>query len=382
MLDKFKKEITYCTFCPKMCRFACPVAEALDSETLTPSGKLTLLYLLQDKALELNEEMVEMFYKCTTCMACRTYCKHEIEVPQVLESARALAVREGVTLERVDNLIQVMENSSNPYGEDLEDKLKKIVPEKFLNKDTEILYFPGCTTVNYYPEDITDTIKILERLKVKFSIYSGESLSASPACRATGTGRQRRQAGMCCGFLAKTLGYLDAFEMFREKNIKLLTKYKTIISGCPECVYALKREYKLKAEVLHITQFLEKFLTEPLFSHPQKLNYKVLYHDPCYLGRYLGVYEEPRSLLSRFCREKIIEFSWNKEGNACCGWGGGESFAFPEVAKSIAKKRLEEFKESKADILVTSCPSCRQMFERANNKIKVRDVVNLIAESI
>ncbi|PIU68761.1 MAG: hypothetical protein COS84_00605, partial [Armatimonadetes bacterium CG07_land_8_20_14_0_80_40_9] len=291
MLDKFKKEITYCTFCPKMCRFACPVAEALDSETLIPSGKLTLLYLLQDKALEINKEMVEVFYKCTTCMACRTYCKHEIEVPQVLEAARALAVREGVTLERVDNLIQVMESSLNPYGEDLKDKLKKIVPERLLNKDTEILYFPGCTAINYYPEDITDTIRILERLKVKFSVYSGESLSASQRLQAGG------EASMCCGFLAKTLGYLDTFEIFKEKNIKLLTKYKTIISGCPECIYALKREYRLRAEVLHITQFLEKFLTKPLFPNPQKLNYKIIYHDPCYLGRYLGVYEEPRELL-------------------------------------------------------------------------------------
>ena len=376
MLDKFKKEITYCTFCPKMCRFACPVAEALDSETLIPSGKLTLLYLLQDKALEINKEMVEVFYKCTTCMACRTYCKHEIEVPQVLEAARALAVREGVTLERVDNLIQVMESSLNPYGEDLKDKLKKIVPERLLNKDTEILYFPGCTAVNYYPEDITDTIRILERLKVKFSVYSGESLSASQRLQAGG------EASMCCGFLAKTLGYLDTFEMFKEKNIKLLTKYKTIISGCPECVYALKNEYKLRAEVLHITQFLEKFLTKPLFPNPQKLNYKIIYHDPCYLGRYLGVYEEPRELLSRFCQEKIIEFSWNKEGSACCGWGGGESFIFPEIAKSIAKKRLEEFEESKATLLITACPSCRQMFERANDKIKVKDIINLIAESI
>ncbi|PIU65357.1 MAG: (Fe-S)-binding protein, partial [Armatimonadetes bacterium CG07_land_8_20_14_0_80_40_9] len=65
-----------------------------------------------------------------------------------------------------------------------------------------------------------------------------------------------------------------------------------------------------------------------------------------------------------------------------CGWGGGESFIFPEIAKSIAKKRLEEFEESKATLLITACPSCRQMFERANDKIKVKDIINLIAESI
>ena len=95
MLEDYTKELRYCNFCPKLCHFTCPVAKVEFRETVTAAAKMTLINLIREKNLEINQERADVIYRCLGCLICRNYCDHETEVPRVMAAARKLVVESG-----------------------------------------------------------------------------------------------------------------------------------------------------------------------------------------------------------------------------------------------------------------------------------------------
>ncbi|MDP8255577.1 MAG: (Fe-S)-binding protein [Candidatus Alcyoniella australis] len=363
-----RKEIEYCTFCPKMCRFSCPVANATARETHTPWGRMTILHFVNDGKQEFNREVVVNTYKCLTCMLCNTYCEHKIDVPGTMLDARAAAVQMQIIPREVQEYRTSFLEHNNPVGEDLLSRLRGIVPKSLFNAGAQVGYFASCGNIYNYPNVITDTFKVFEALGIDYvAVHDGQI--------------------QCSGYTLNVLGLTKDYKLHAQRVADELQKYKTVIAADPSDAYELKFRYKeigvdLAPQVLHISEFLMPFFEQNKVPIKTPFPKKVIWHDPCYLGRYLGVYEAPRLILQAICREPVGEFSWNREDSYCCGGGGGMPITNPEISMQIARHRLSEVLESEGKTLVSNCPTCERMFQKADPQVDVRDLVSLIARTL
>lgn len=363
----FRKEIEYCTYCPKLCRFSCPVAQVECSETVTPTSKMTILKLVRDGVLPFDGEAAELMYLCTGCLVSRTYCEHEIEVYPPYEAFRIEAVKKGVAPEKAVKLAETWDKRGNPFGEDMAKIVNKFVPEKYRGTSAKVVLFPGCSTLHYFPEQIKDAADVLAAIGVDFNVFTDDKI--------------------CCGQPLLTLGHQEQFEKQARRIAKALAHADLVISPCPTCTHFIKDRYQdfgisVKAEVKHITEFVAENLDKIPIG--KKESRPAVYHDPCHLGRYLGVYNEPRAILEAVLDSPPIEFFESRERATCCGGGGGLPVIRPGTARDIAREKAAAIKDLKAELLATACPMCRRMLGRAGRDqgVVTDDVVSILARCI
>jgi Fe-S oxidoreductase len=192
-------------------------------------------------------------------------------------------------------------------------------------------------------------------------------------------------------------GERGLFEMLAEKNDRVLSKYEfnQIITTDPHAYNALKNEYPalgISYPVQHYTQFLAERLEQlkPLLKKEVKAT--VTYHDPCYLGRANGVYDEPRALLTAIPGLELVEMSHTRETSLCCGGGGGgmwlDGFQWEKANVRLSEWRIREAVSVSADVLAVACPYEAPRFEDAAKMVQgagglaVKDIIELLAESM
>jgi Fe-S oxidoreductase len=168
---------------------------------------------------------------------------------------------------------------------------------------------------------------------------------------------------------------------------RALSGLDLILSPCPSCAYMLRERYaefgiEVKAEVQHLTEFVAPLLSrlslQPRESRP------TIYHDPCYLGRYLNVFDQPRQVLAAALGAPALEFFEHHEAATCCGAGGGLPVARPEAAREIARRKAGSVSGAGAAVLATACPMCQRMLGRAGRDagLATADVISLLAQSL
>jgi Fe-S oxidoreductase len=225
--------------------------------------------------------------------------------------------------------------------------------EKLAGSNT--LYYPGCVT-HYALPDIRERYEaLLRRAGVDFIVLPGETL--------------------CCGSPVKRAGYAADFEALKAKNLAIFARFsvRKIITNCPGCYHTLKHDYGL--EVYHISQVLaarQRIAKQDTPARP------VTYHDPCHLGRWSGIYDEPRQLLSE-AGWAVAELPDNREHSLCCGAGGGMKSNFPDLADAIARERLAQVENSR---LCTACPLCYAHFKENTDGIEVLEFSEALADSL
>lgn len=216
--------------------------------------------------------------------------------------------------------------------------------EKLSGSNT--LYYPGCVTRYALPEIQATYETLLRRAGIDFIMLPGETL--------------------CCGSPVKRAGYLDDFEQLKAKNLEIFARFsvRKIITNCPGCYHTLKYDYGLEAS--HVSQALAT--TRPSKKGQQPASEAAItYHDPCHLGRWSGVYDEPRQLLAvaGWC---VAELPDNREHSLCCGAGGGLKSNHPDLANVIACQRLEMVENGR---LCTACPLCYAHFQENAGDVEV-----------
>ncbi len=192
----------------------------------------------------------------------------------------------------------------------------------------------------------------------------------------------------CCGAPLKNAGYVEEYEQHVRKVFEKFKKHsvKRIIAPCPACYYHLKNEYpkiigkKWKIEVIHATKVLYDLLKKNKIKL-RKISEVVTYHDPCHLGRYSGIYNEPREII-RSCCPNFKEMKLNRELSTCCGGGGSLKANFPEIANKIAKIRLKQAEEIGARYLITACPMCYKHLSDNSKHMKVSDIIDLVIDNL
>jgi Fe-S oxidoreductase len=160
------------------------------------------------------------------------------------------------------------------------------------------------------------------------------------------------------------LGFLeDAVEICR-KNVDLFKEVgaSKIITACADCYWMIKVKYpeideRFNFEVLHISEVVSDLLLDEKVKFGE-VNLRATYHDPCFLSRYMSITEEPRVILKHIPNMEFVEMEHNREETMCCGFGGGFSFTFEDLAKLMSAHRVKEAFKVNADIIVTACPIC------------------------
>jgi Fe-S oxidoreductase len=212
-----------------------------------------------------------------------------------------------------------------------------------------ILYYPGCVTRYALPEVQERYERLLRQANIDFIILPGEL--------------------QCCGSPVRRAGYKQDFDQLKAKNLETFARFSVnkIITNCPGCYHTLKYEYQL--DVYHTTQVLSEKGWKPpdQFKPDEKLS--LTYHDPCHLGRWSDIYEEPRRLLDQ-AGWQVVELADNRTMSLCCGAGGGVKSNYPALANAIAQARLAQVENSR---LCTACPLCYAHFKENAGDIHVME---------
>ena len=240
----------------------------------------------------------------------------------------------------------------------------------------EILFWVGCAgSFDDRAKKITKAfVKLLNKAKVSFAVLGTEE--------------------SCTGDPAKRAGNEFLYQMQALGNIEMLNGYEVtkIVTTCPHCFNTIKNEYPELGgsyQVIHHTQLLKRLVEEERLQIEggSFRGKRITFHDPCYLGRANGVYEAPRTLISKLDAE-LVEMRNCKSKGLCCGAGGAQMFKEPEQGiKDINIERTEQALEVTPDIIAAACPFCNTMMtdgvknKEKESELPVKDIAELIAEA-
>jgi Fe-S oxidoreductase len=348
--------LEYCTYCPKMCRHACPVSTTTGLETVTPQAKMSTLNLARKGHAPWTAEATAPIWACTGCRQCTEYCAHGIEPAAILFAGRAEAQRRSVghpALQRYPDRFRARD-------ERLRGKLRTLVAPERLAEEAQVALWPGCDAVDKGGADVLAQLAVLDRI--------GE--------------RHVRVAAMesvCGGYPLLAAGHPDVFRWHAERVAKELRRYRTVVMNCSACVHAVRTLYPAEGlpvapEVKHISELLAAHAERLVPAAPRTVVY---YHDPCHLARFAGVTAAPRKVLGRVA--EVREFAWNQVDTECCGGGGLLPKTMPAVADSMARRRLREVADAGGGTVVTSCGTCKFMLARnAPDGVAVRDLSEVV----
>lgn len=323
----------------------------------------------------------ETIWACTTCGGCMQECPVHIEhVPKIVEMRRHLVMEQSSMPATLQEALKSLEDRAHPYKganagrtdwcEGLE------LPVASEAGEVEVLYWVGCTAAfDARNQKVARAFaQLMQLANVKFAILGDEE--------------------SCCGDPARRMGNEFLYDMIARANIEVLQSYKPkkIVTACPHCLNALGNEYRQfggEFEVVHHTQLLKELVDEGRLKVRPETAAAVTYHDPCYLGRYNGEYEAPRSLIDAAVGE-IVEMERSRSKSFCCGAGGGHAWMEAEgEGPRINQIRANEAIATGASTVAVSCPFCMQMMEDGvktadvgDSAPKVRDVAELLLEAV
>ncbi len=321
-----------------------------------------------------------VIWDCTTCRACQEQCPVLIEhIDKIVEMRRNLVLEQGKIPESAIPALRSLEDRGHPWRgttasrTDWAKGLKTRPAAE--NKGFDVLYWVGCTAaLDERNMKVSSAFgRIMEAAGVKFG-YLGVEES-------------------CCGEPARRFGNEYLFQMQAMKNMEAMAKYnvKTIVTACPHCFNTIKNEYPQvggKYEVFHHTEFLCKLLAENRIKPTRPLESIAVYHDSCYLGRHNDIFEEPRNALKAIPSLQLREMERRRSSGFCCGAGGGHAWMEESKGKRINQARTEEALQTGAQMIVSACPLCLQMFEdgkkalNQDEKIKTLDLAEVLAQAL
>jgi Fe-S oxidoreductase/nitrate reductase gamma subunit len=321
----------------------------------------------------------EELWACTTCMACVEECPAFIDiVDTIIDLRRYLALSEGALPSTAPQSLQNIQRAGNPWGLPAGERLAWAhgldVPVMEPGKEVEYLYWVGCSA-SYDRRNqaiARAVVKILRAAGVSFGVMQEER---------------------CHGEVARRLGEEYLYQTLQQENIQAINRYRfrKVITHCPHCFNTIKNEFPQFGgtyEVLHHSQVIDELIRAGRIKPTKALDATFAFHDSCYLGRYNGILEAPRSAARSVPGLRVVELPRNRARGLCCGGGGGHMWMEVKSKKRVNLIRVEEILEAKVDTVGTGCPFCLAMLDLgrkvkgADETLQVKDVSELVAESL
>jgi Fe-S oxidoreductase len=336
--------------------------------------------LIREAAFGLSEVEGEDIWRCTTCGMCPSQCPRGVKQIDISVALRRVAASYELfpaSVKSARTARSSLISEGNPLQGERAKRADwaKAAGVKPYAEGMEALYFVGCY-LSYDPrmkKVALATANLLKKAGVDFGIL-GEKEN-------------------CCGESIRKTGAEDTFKKLAKDNIKTFIDQgvKKVIVSSPHCYHTFKNEYPefmVHFDVVHINQFLMQLIREGRLTLKSELPKTVTYHDPCYLGRHNGVYDEPRSVLQSVPGLTLVEMENHHKNSLCCGGGGGRIWMDTPQEERFSDLRLKQAREAGAEILATSCPYCITNFEESRlnlayeNIIEVKDITEIINDLV
>lgn len=364
----------YCKFTTNYSDYNCPSYARFRLETYSTGGRLWLLNGCLNHELDWSPRLAEILYSCTTCRNCVEQCPMGFasDIVSWIVSARGDAVEKaGKIPPAVGRFLEATRMYRNPWKFPATDRDAWATGVKRYEPGDEYLLYVGC--LGSYDEVAQQMARsvagLLARAEVSFGILG-------------------RNEG-CCGNEVHNMGEMGLFQALAEKNVKQFQELgvKKVVTLSPHAFNIFKQDYRqygANFEVFHYTQLAQELLKRGRIT-PTPNRVTVTYQDPCYLGRYNKIYEEPRRILKATPGVHLVEMSRVKKDSFCCGGGSGNFFTDLLTGEnSPGRIRVREARETGAEVLAVACPACMVMLtdavkaEGLEGKLAVRDVSQIV----
>lgn len=335
-----------------------------------------MMYRAQLGLIDFGDEDI---WTCATCGACVIRCPRGVEMTNVIRAMRKVVAEMGVAKVPDSLRISVKNIASvgNPQGEPEEERgsWAQDLGVKAFAPGTELLYYTCC--VPAFDAKVRriaqSTVGILQKIGIDFGVLGAKE--------------------RCCGESVRKSGSETVFQGLAEHNIQTFAEngVKRVVVNSPHCYHTFKNEYPelgAEFEVVHLSQLLAQLIDEGKLTFSKEVKKKVIYHDPCYLGRHNEIYEEPRRVLQAIPGVELLEFPDSRQFSICCGGGGGRVWMETAKGERFCDLRLQQAIDAGADVLAVACPYCMLMFDDSlltmgkEGAIEIKDISELVLEAM
>lgn len=373
MLEKLRQQIYQCSRCG-FCRVwewegvenVCPTYPFTPGwESQYARGRVRLARATMEGEVEVTPAMLEHAFQCTLCRNCEAHCPVEVPLADIFHAWRADLAAGGHTLPVHQQIAENVTAHHSLYGPRGGRKGAEVSEPRKVS----VLYFPGCTTIRKARKVVRATADLLTKLGVDFAVLEEDA---------------------CCGYPLYETGMVNEAKSAAQWAMERIKAYDPdiILTTCPSCYRVFRFTYPTEMgiehgiEVLHASQYFPPLVEGKLGQQ----GLRVTWHDPCVLGRHLGMYEEPRDLLRLVPGLELVEMYSNRENAQCCGAGGGVMAAFDAISGEVAEDRLQQAVACGAAVISTSCPACYVNFQRTIGKagldMQIKDLVEILNEAL
>ena len=391
-LEKVKTQVYSCQRC-NVCRTkynwgekvfrVCPAGEhSAGFWTSFPPGRNQTALEILEGTLAITEAPVEGIFECTLCANCRVKCgaidvrtgKPLIDTASIVKALRADMFAAGVKIPLGATMMgEAVEKTHNVFGAPAEEITDWLTPDIKVATSADTVYFPGCLAAYRAPEIAQATARILNKAGIKFSLLNEEEY--------------------CCGSPLIMTGQLSLAREVAQHNFDLL-KGKRVITSCAGCHRCFKAEYpklmgkEYQINAVHMIELLPELISSGKIKFKAKkagAREKVTYHDPCELGRELGLYDQPRQVIQSIPGLELVEMTRNRDNGWCCGAGGAlKAFKYDMAVEIAANDKIPEALASGAKRIISACPACKQNIndgiKATGAKLTAIDITELVAE--
>lgn len=325
---------------------------------------------------------------CTMCMACAETCPVSIRPLDIIRERRVTLMTDGREVPpAIRNMLRTMAKYSNPWEASGSKRMRwrsdLNIKDLSSGDQASLCFWIGCiASEDVRNQEVTKAfIQVLRRANVDFGHLGKEEA--------------------CCGEFIRRLGEDGLFESIVEGNYATFAAFGVshIVTASPHCFHTMSREYPLTAQrlqienapelqIVHHTSFIADLIRAGRLSFARRLDVRVTFHDPCFIGRHNGLYDAPRTVLRAIPGVELVEMDRARANSFCCGGGGGRMWLESTAQERMAEVRVKEAVRTRAKILVTACPFCLSNLSDAvkttdcADVIEVRDLAEVVATAL
>lgn len=319
-----------------------------------------------------------VLWQCTACSTCSDRCPKGIKPLDVIIQIRGQLIESGRIQPTMRDALESIFLHGNPWGKPREKRTDWAadLEVKIAGPDAQLdlVYYVGCSPA-YDPrvqELARAMVHVLEGAGVKFGVLGNDE--------------------SCCGNEVRRMGEEGLFEELVESNFKLFQErgVRQLVTTSPHCFNVFKNEYPgFEGDVRHYTQVIWELIEKEKLSFSKELGWRVTYHDPCFLGKQNGIFDEPRWILGRIPGVEFVELDRNRERSLCCEGGGGRMWVEGDTSQErLAEVRVRDAVDLGVEVLATACPFCLLTLEDAvkttgnEEKLRVLDLIEIVEAAI
>ncbi|MFH1633065.1 MAG: FAD-binding and (Fe-S)-binding domain-containing protein [Chloroflexota bacterium] len=352
----------------------CPSYAYGSLESHSARGRIAIARAIIEGELVYDEDVADRIFSCTLCGACSEHCLKQLDVQDIYQAMREDLTAKGLTPAGLQRVVELTMAEHNPFDKPAGDRLEWLKDKSHVDVKAKTAYFVGCTPSFTKRSMARDGEELLNKLGIDYTIASDE---------------------WCCGHPLMSAGERQKAAEFIRHNIETYQALgvERLVFTCPGCYETFKKEMPqvlgepLPFETLHIAELIAEELDAGRAAfEPMTGGVAITYHDPCTLGRGLGVYAAPRKIIEAIQGTRLAEMPRNQGDSFCCGAGAFVRYDFPELTKTAGLDRWSEAVGTGANLLLTACPACLGQFQsmraRAKDPLQVMDLVNLANKQI